>query len=245
MKKLMLILLVGLGLSISAQSQTRCKNDTAKICSMDSTKDCMKDSTKTCPMNVTTTTKINIDNNYYNGYDDVYYSPYGYYGNSWFDNPWYWSYPIIIDRNGRRHRDFSHRHKEFIGGNKNFNDKNIGRTDNKPIINQHRTSPVTDGRNRNEPTMYNRPQMRGQMNRPFMEQSRPQMQNRPQMEQNRPQMQSRPPMQQSRPAQQYSVPPTQQRQSIRRGSSVEEQTNEELVGSFSMEDFIKYNIYKE
>ena len=212
----MLILLVGLSLGFTAQSQNRSIKDTTKICAMDSTKICKKDSTK---QNLQETPEVYVENTYqYYNNDDVYYSPYGYYGYSWFDNPWYWSYPIIIDRNGRRYRDFSHRHKEFIGGNKHLNNKNFGRNDNKPIVNQRRTNPITDGQNGNGSTMYTRPQMRGQLNRPPMQQSRPSMQqSRPPMNQNRPPMQqSRPPM--SQPVQHFTSPPS---RPIRRGPFME------------------------
>ena len=235
MKKLMLILLVGLGMSFSAQSQNRCVNDTTKECTMDSAKMC-QDSIKECSMNVlqktevTKITEVNVENIYrYN--DDVYYYPY-YYGSSWYVRPWYWSYPIIIDRNGHRHKDFTHRSKVYITNNKRYDNKDnksFDHKDNKPVINQHRNSNVTDNRARNSSSMYVTPQSRGQMrgqiqgkssaqrkysvieNKSSAPQTRQQMQTRSPAQQNRQQIQSRP------PAQRYTAPPT--RKSVRRGPS--------------------------
>lgn len=208
MKKLLLILLVGLGMSFSAQSQNHCMKDTLQFCSKDTiTKECPKENSKECPMMIKEQkTEVIIENNYryYNGYDDVYFYPH-FVAPLWYTpRPWYGNHFIFTNK--------KHNHNDHIIKNDNFKRKN-----NQEINKRHRNSQITDGaRKELQSTMYKRPMGNGQVRykSPMKIQDRPN--NTPRMNQ---QMQ-RPPMQQNRPQQYHSS--SSQRQ--RRGPSVDLET---------------------
>ena len=136
MKKIIIILLVGLGMSFSAQNQNCHENDTTKQFLTDSTEFCKKDSITPTQINVINeNSQINVENNYYRYsrhytyYDDIYYFPH-YVIPLWYTpRPWYTPQTKVI----------------FYKKEHRYNKK----------MNQHRNTNITDGsRDNRKPLMY-------------------------------------------------------------------------------------------